>query len=133
MQPRAFAFSVIIMLAGLSPALAQEEESGAARRPLPGEPGAQCIDTDKIVSYQTVSDELIRFELTDHHVMARLRKNCPQMHYHGYISYQPVNGQLCARFDDVVSRSGMPCRIESLTELPLPSNNEQTAEAAPGR
>ena len=97
--------------------VAAQESEEAAGRPAPGETGADCIAADEIKGYHTVSDELIRFELKDHDVMARLRKNCPQLHFHGYISYQPVNGMLCAKFDDVVSRSGMPCRIASFTAL----------------
>ncbi|WP_262692360.1 DUF6491 family protein [Kordiimonas aestuarii] len=132
MHVRAFTFFATMLLLSALPAHAQQDESAPARRPLPGEAGTQCIDAENIISYHTVSDDLIRFELRDKDVMARLRKTCPQLHYHGYISYQPVNGQLCARFDDVVNRSGMPCRIESFTELPHTPGDE-TSDAGEGR
>jgi hypothetical protein len=116
MNPRARMLLALSLLLSPFAAFAQQEQ-GEARRPTPDENSSQCINVEDIVSYHTVSDELIRFELTAHDVMARLRKNCPQLHFHGYISFQPVNGMLCAKFDDVVSRSGMPCRIDSFTIL----------------
>lgn len=114
-------------------AAAQDGAVPEARRPLPAEAGDRCIPAENITGYRTMSDELIRFEMTDHDVVARLRKTCPQLHYHGYVSYQPVNGMLCAKFDDVVSRSGMPCRIESFTKVqqlegdePSPDTEKET-------
>ncbi len=119
------ALATVIAYAAL-PLAAQENAPGG--RPLPGELDGRCISAEDIVGYRTVSDELIRFELKDHDVMARLRKSCPQLHFHGYISYRPVNGLLCAKFDDVVSRSGMPCRIDSFTPVDHTPGDEQGQE-----
>lgn len=132
MYTHAQALVALTLLINPLAAFAQQDSEDAPRRPGPGEDSSACIKVDDIVSYHTVSDELIRFELTSHDVMARLRKNCPQLHFHGYISYQPVNGMLCAKFDDVVSRSGMPCRIDSFTVVahkPGDETSENTGES----
>lgn len=115
MHAQTFAASAFIAAMVAVPSVAQETDP--SERPLPEDAAGRCIMADDIKAYHTISDELIRFELTGHDVIARLRKVCPQLHYHGYISYQPVNGMLCAKFDDVVSRSGMPCRIDSFTRI----------------
>jgi hypothetical protein len=129
MTPHARTLLALSLLLSPCAAFAQQGED-EVRRPAPGENSSQCINVEDILSYHTVSDELIRFELKAHDVMARLRKNCPQLHFHGYISYQPVNGMLCAKFDDVVSRSGMPCRIDSFTVLDHKPGDETTDEPA---
>ncbi len=79
----------------------------------------KCIDADKVSGYRIVSDELIRLEMQGQKdVLLRLKRHCPQLHYHKYMSFTPVNGQLCARFDDIITRSGTPCRIESFSDIP---------------
>ncbi|WP_417459448.1 DUF6491 family protein [Kordiimonas sp.] len=98
-------------------AYAQDTETGeraaAAREEM------RCISTDNIQSYEVQSDEIVRFIMADaDDILVRLKRSCPQLHYHGYISYQPVNGQLCARIDDLVSRAGTPCRIDSFAKAP---------------
>ena len=119
--------AALALLFSSLPVAAQDDE--APQRPVPGQAGTECINADDIVSYHTVSDELVRFELKGHDALARLRKSCPQLHFHGYISYQPVNGMLCARFDDLVNRSGMPCRIDSFTMTDHKDGDETTEEA----
>lgn len=82
----------------------------------------RCIPTSDIASYKVESDLLVRLKMRNaSDVIMRLRRHCPQLHFHDYISYTPVNGQLCEGVDDVVSRSGMPCRIASFTEAAAPS------------
>ncbi|WP_417456311.1 DUF6491 family protein [Kordiimonas sp.] len=90
-----------------------EERTEAAKEDM------RCISTRNIQSYEVQSDEVVRFKMqgTDD-ILVRLKRSCPQLHYHGYISYQPVNGQLCARIDDLVSRAGTPCRIDSFSKIP---------------
>ncbi len=88
----------------------QAQESGDAKK---------CIDADKVSGYRIVSDELIRLEMRGQKdVLLRLKRHCPQLHYHKYMSFTPVNGQICARFDDIITRSGTPCRIESFSDVP---------------
>jgi len=104
----------LLCLASAGPLLAQE--SGDAKK---------CIDADKVSGYRIVSDELIRLEMQGQKdVLLRLKRHCPQLHYHKYMSFTPVNGQLCARFDDIITRSGTPCRIESFSEV-----SDEPAEA----
>ncbi|NVJ99539.1 MAG: hypothetical protein HWE25_15410 [Alphaproteobacteria bacterium] len=75
-----------------------------------------CIDAQNIAEYKVVSDELIRLIMDKGpDVFMRLKRHCPQLHFHKYVSYTPVNGRLCARFDDIFTRSGTPCRIESFS------------------
>lgn len=79
----------------------------------------ECLQADRIQNYKVESDELVRFEMdgkTD--ILMRLKRHCPQLHFHKYMSYTPVNGQLCAKFDDIITRAGTPCRIDSLEEVP---------------
>jgi len=80
-------------------------------------PKSQCLSTDAIVSYNIVSDDAIRFTLKEgKEIIMWLKPHCPQLHFHGYVSYTPVNGRLCAGVDEVKTRSGLPCRISHLTK-----------------
>lgn len=80
-------------------------------------PKSQCLNTDAVVSYDIVSDDAIRFTLKeDKEIIMWLKPHCPQLHFHGYVSYTPVNGRLCAGVDEVKTRSGLPCRISHLTK-----------------
>jgi hypothetical protein len=73
------------------------------------------------------SDERVRLNMREGpDILMRLRRHCPQLYFHRYISYTPVNGQLCEGLDDVVSRSGMPCRIGSFTDAAPPPAVETT-------
>lgn len=77
-----------------------------------------CIDADSITGYQVISDELVRLDMAGSAgILMRLKRHCPQLHFHKYVAYTPVNGRLCARFDDITTRSGTPCRIESFSPV----------------
>lgn len=78
-------------------------------------PEAQCLETDHIESYKIETDDLIRFTMTNGDKMImRLKSYCPQLRFHGYFSYTPMNGRLCAGADEIKTRSGLPCIIGSL-------------------
>ncbi len=99
-------------------AAAQSQQAGRTGEAERG----RCIPTSEISSYKVESDLLVRLKMRNaDDIIMRLRRHCPQLHFHDYISYTPVNGQLCEGIDDVVSRSGMPCRIASFTEATAPA------------
>lgn len=76
---------------------------------------AQCLETDHIKSYKIETDDLIRFTMTNgDNMIMRLKSYCPQLRFHGYFSYTPMNGRLCAGADEIKTRSGLPCIIGSL-------------------
>ena len=85
---------------------------------------AQCLETDNIKSYKIETDDLILFTMKDGgKVSMRLKSYCPRLRFHGYLSYTPMNGRLCAGADEIKTRSGLPCLIGSLsTETPDSSN-----------
>jgi len=91
----------------------------------------QCVETEKILSYKVESDELIRLFLKNKtQKILRLKNHCPQLYFHRYISYTPVNGKLCAGSDQIKTRAGLACRIGSIKSVPatvnVPSKQEKT-------
>ncbi|MEX0298073.1 MAG: hypothetical protein AB3N28_03315 [Kordiimonas sp.] len=90
-------------------------------------PEAQCLETDNIESYKIETDDLIRFTMTNGDKMImRLKSYCPQLRFHGYFSYTPMNGRLCAGADEIKTRSGLPCIIGSL----IPESEAKASHAA---
>lgn len=89
---------------------------GLAAQETPALPAeAQCLETDAIQSYKIETDDLIRFTMTNGDKMImRLKSYCPQLKFHGYFSYTPMNGRLCAGADEIKTRGGLPCIIGSL-------------------
>ena len=84
-----------------------------------------CVETDQIASYKVESDEIVRLALKNRkQIILRLKRHCPQLHFHRYISYTPVDGRICAGSDEIKTRAGLACRIGSFTPVP-PA--EQTA------
>lgn len=78
----------------------------------------QCVQTADIEGYEVISDELVRFIMNGPaDIQMRFKRHCPQLYFHKYVSYTPVNGKLCARFDNITTRSGTPCRIASFSEI----------------
>lgn len=78
----------------------------------------QCVQTVDIEGYEVISDELVRFIMNGPaDIQMRFKRHCPQLYFHKYVSYTPVNGKLCARFDNITTRSGTPCRIASFSEI----------------
>ncbi|MFC4346614.1 DUF6491 family protein [Kordiimonas lipolytica] len=115
-------FPIAGVLALVSFTVAQAQETTDAK-PIDDK---QCINADKISGYRVVSDELVRLEMQGQKdILLRLKRHCPQLYYHKYMSFTPVNGKLCARFDDIITRSGTPCRIESFSDV-----SKETTERA---
>ena len=89
-------------------ASAQEATPSASAKP-------QCINTDNIKSYKIETDDLIRFYMNNGKKLTiRLKRKCPQLRFHGYLSYTPTNGRLCTGVDEITTRSGLTCRISSI-------------------
>lgn len=81
----------------------------------------QCVETDAIKSHSIETDQRILFMMTDDTVQVMtLKPHCPQLHFHNYFSYTPVNGRLCANEDEIKTRAGLPCRIDSIKPLETP-------------
>lgn len=77
-----------------------------------------CLNTDNVNRYKVESDHLIRFMMNDDFdILMRVKRHCAQLYFHKYISYTPVNGLLCEGVDEIKTRSGLPCRIESLEKI----------------
>lgn len=103
------AFSAISIAALSMSAVSQDNQQAVGTEP-------QCLETDNIQSYKIETDDLIRFTMKDGEtVIMRLKSYCPQLRFHGYFSYTPMNGKLCAGADEIKTRSGLPCLIGSLT------------------
>lgn len=118
---------VMIGASGPAPLLAQDSSATPATES--DHKAKHCIPTDRIIGYKVESDDLVRLEMKGHKdVLVHLKRACPQLHYHNYIAFQPINGELCARFDDIISRTGLPCRIESFTEMTRPKPEEDKPE-----
>ncbi|SDD31655.1 DUF6491 family protein [Kordiimonas lacus] len=118
-QSRHFLTMTLASLLCLAPTTALKAQETAEAK--------KCIDAGKISGYRIVTDEVIRLEMQGQKdVLLRLKRHCPQLHYHKYMSFTPVNGQLCARFDDIITRSGTPCRIESISEV-----SDESADTSP--
>ncbi len=92
--------------------------------------GASCIFTDDIIRYKILSDSLIELTLRvpekdlknsdqaaepPETVLMSVGNNCPQLAFHNYLHYVPLDGLLCAERDTVQSRSGESCTITALT------------------
>ncbi|TNE61496.1 MAG: hypothetical protein EP335_16060 [Alphaproteobacteria bacterium] len=78
----------------------------------------RCVDASRIISYVIESDEVVRLQMKGRKdVIMQLKRNCNQLHYHAYMAYKPTNGELCAGFGDIFTRTGLPCRIDSMTEI----------------
>jgi len=135
--------SVFIGLAGhalATPLLAQngpDNSSGPVANDRAANDRARCLETDQVSSYKTENDKAVRFLMTDgKQLLLRLKRQCPQLHFHRYISYTPIDGKLCAGRDKVKTRAGVSCRIYSISDTVRPEtnipNSEDGAGAKPG-
>lgn len=117
----------MLALVGSTPLSAQDQITDDTAPPAPA-----CIITENISHYRVISDELVKLEMADaSSILMRLKRHCPQLHFHKYMAFTPVNGRLCARFDDIVTRSGTPCRIQSFTIEPDPQPAQTSAAEQP--
>ena len=92
-----------------------------------GQPATLCIDTNNIDRYKIETDDIIRlFMKSGEAFTMRLKRQCPQLRFHGYLSYTPTNGKLCTDVDEVTTRSGLKCRISSIKVMKLVKKAPQT-------
>ena len=91
-------------------------------------PKTACIQADTILSYKILNDKTAIFSLASGPpVRMTLARECPQLKFHGYFSYIPINGLLCADSPEsigqsITTRAGLSCtiaRLEPVAELPL--------------
>ena len=76
----------------------------------------KCLTTDEITSYAILDDRTVRFQLTgNRYADVLVQKACGDLKYHEYVSYVPMNGQLCAKVDELITREGIHCRIKAIT------------------
>lgn len=79
---------------------------------------SRCIETDQIDQYQTDNDQQVRLFLRNgSQFLLRLRQQCPQLHFHRYMSYTPVDGKICAGSNKIKTRAGLSCRIDSISPV----------------
>ena len=91
---------------------------------------SRCVDTDGILKYKVESDIAVRLFMRDQQeVMLRVKRFCPQLHFHRYMSFTPVDGRICAGADDIKTRAGLACRIESFTPISNATALTAAAEA----
>lgn len=133
MPPKGIICTLALLLSasGSHSATAQEqreETEDASRR---------CVETDNIEGYKVESDERVRLIMKDgSHFLLLMKRHCPQLHFHRYITYTPVNGRICASADEIRTRAGLSCRIGSIEPITRPhSKNPQTGSSAetPGK
>jgi len=123
--------AVLLLSAALGTSAQAADAPKAPEKAAPETSGKplRCITTNRIMSYSVESDDTVRLMMRGKKdVIMKLRRDCPQLHYHNYIAYTPVNGQLCARMDDIVTRTGLPCRIGTLTEIPRGAPTPKAAD-----
>ena len=80
---------------------------------------SQCVETDQIDRYTVEDDQTVRLFLKtgDQQIML-LARHCPQLQFHGYFSYTPVDGKLCASTGKIKTRAGLLCQIKRFTPAP---------------
>ena len=116
--------SMAALLAGtacFSPVIAAEtpQSTNNNSQSIPVTNETRCIETDQVARYKTENDELVRlFMKNGHQMLLRLKQQCPQLHFHRYISYTPVDGKLCAGSNQIKTRAGLTCRIGSIAPAP---------------
>jgi len=113
-------FVATLLLAG--PAASQEDEP----------PGiGNCVVVDRIDASRILDDETIRLDIAGGPpVMMHLARRCPQLRFHGFFTYEPTFGQLCAAIDSVVTRAGERCEIAGFSPAP-PNGQAATGKARP--
>jgi len=112
-----------------SPLSAAQETSVPASEKLPEK--TRCVETDRIASYKVESDEIVRLFLKNNtQMILRLKQHCPQLHFHRYISYTPIDGKICAGNDEIKTRAGLACRIGSIKLIPEATEIDVTGTAS---
>lgn len=103
----------------------------AKQFPFQQEPAYQCLKTKDIRGFEIVSNTIIRFEMADNSTSLMLvSPTCPQLKFHDYFSYIPVDGALCAGRDSLTARSGETCAVTSIDHNPILPALEKAEVAA---
>jgi len=75
-----------------------------------------CIRVARIRAMDVLDDRRIRLEMDGGpDILMRLERKCPQLRFHGFFTYEPTMGQICAAIDHIVTRAGAQCVIEGFS------------------
>jgi hypothetical protein len=80
--------------------------------------GPKCVPAVMIVGAAMATPSTIDFVLRDRRrVRARLDSDCAGLDFYGGFYVEPRQGGVCAKRDEIRSRSGSTCRIERFKSL----------------
>ena len=109
-----------------------EDQAGDETSEQAPPPGPDCVYVNRIRDADFPDDRTIVLRMRGGpDVRMNLMTRCPQLKFHGYFSYRPTLGKLCARFDRITTRSGFSCPIDSFSYItPDKDAGGETAEQA---
>ena len=82
-----------------------------------------CLEVDDIESYQVIEKNLVAFTLkTKETLHVRVIEGCPDLGFHDYVGYVPMNGRLCVGSESLITREGFNCRIIGIKTAPTIPN-----------
>lgn len=79
--------------------------------------GPECISIAGLQKYKTLSDKQVKLFFKKKSYSMTLSSGCNNLHYHGYLSYIPLNGKLCTQKNEIKTRSGHSCLVQAF--LPI--------------
>lgn len=80
--------------------------------------GPKCLPTADIAGAMLAGPDSIDFLLRDRQrVRARVDDDCTALDFYDGFYVQPIDDRLCARRDEIRSRMGASCRIETFRTL----------------
>jgi len=78
-----------------------------------------CIRVERIRASTVLGDRRVRLAMQDApDLVMRLERRCPQLAFHGFFTYEPTFGQICAAIDHIVTRAGEQCGIAGFSAAP---------------
>ncbi len=79
---------------------------------------APCLTVRGVRDVKVIAANRVRMVTGDGRAwVLQVRDSCPDLAFHGYVTYVPVAGQLCAGRDELISREGYTCRISDIRPL----------------
>lgn len=76
-----------------------------------------CIQVADIKAYKIIEKNRVAFTLKSGAVIeVRVVESCPDLGFHDYVGYVPVNGQLCKGSESLITREGFNCQIIGIKE-----------------
>lgn len=88
----------------------------------------RCIDVRNLRDKRVTDATHVRLLTRDGRAWSvEVRRTCPDLAFHNYVTFIPVGGALCAGRDDMISREGYSCRINRVTPLTAGAQNQGPA------